>query len=101
MYKHIVFWKIKEPSRAREFALGAQEKLEQMRRNIDGLLHIELFADESATDMSADLALYSEFSSKAAYKAYDAHPLHLEFKAYLGPHRTERRVVDYETNQQE
>jgi hypothetical protein len=37
-----------------------------------------------------------EFDSREALDAYQVHPAHQEFAAFLGPLRTERRVVDYE-----
>jgi len=98
MYKHIVLWRLNEPHRAEEFCTNSAALLEKMRQEIPGLLSIELNADVSNTDMSSHIALYSEFESRAAYKGYDSHPLHTEFKQMLGTHRSERRVVDYEKN---
>tara|TARA_R110000772_G_scaffold26400_4_gene68115 strand:- start:2305 stop:2598 length:294 start_codon:yes stop_codon:yes gene_type:complete len=96
MIKHIVCWKVDNAALSLQYCDGAAELLEQMRKQITGLIHLELAADQSRTDMSADLVLYSEFESWDALAHYDQHPLHQKFKDYLGPHRTERRVADYE-----
>lgn len=96
MIKHIVCWRVDDPALSQQYCDGAAELLQHMREEIAGLLTLELAVDKSRTDMSADLVLYSEFESWEALAHYDQHPLHQQFKDYLGPHRTERRVADYE-----
>lgn len=96
MIKHIVSWRVDDPSKSQEYCDGSAEILQRMRTEISGLIHLELAVDKSRTDMSVDMILYSEFESWEALAHYDQHPLHQQFKDYLGPHRTERRVADYE-----
>ncbi len=96
MIKHIVCWRVDDPALSQQYCEGAAALLQRMREEISGLLTLELAVDQSRTDMSADLVLYSEFESWEALAHYDQHPLHQQFKDYLGPHRTERRVADYE-----
>jgi quinol monooxygenase YgiN len=96
MIKHIVCWKVDKPDLSQKYCDDASELLQQMREHITGLINLEVSADESRTDSSADIALYSEFESWDALAHYNQHPLHLEFKAYLGPYIVERRMVDYE-----
>lgn len=96
MIKHIVCWKVDDAALSHKYCEDAADLLQQMREQIAGLIHLELAADQSRTEMSADLVLYSEFESWEALSHYDQHPLHQAFKDYLGPHRTERRVADYE-----
>ncbi len=96
MIKHIVCWRVDDPSQCQKYCDGAAELLQQMRQEIEGLLHLELAVDQSRSDTSSDLVLYSEFSSWEALSYYDQHPLHQQFKDYLGPYRTERRAADYE-----
>ena len=43
-----------------------------------------------------DLALYSEFESRAALDAYQAHPEHKAVMPFILEARSERRLVDYE-----
>jgi hypothetical protein len=45
---------------------------------------------------SSDLVLYSEFVSREALDAYQAHPEHLKVKPAIKADRIERRTVDYE-----
>lgn len=96
MIKHIVCWKVDDASLCSKYCEDAADLLDQIRQQITGLIHLELAVDQSRTEASADLVLYSEFESWDALKHYDQHPLHQEFKDYLGPHRKERRVADYE-----
>jgi len=99
MVKHIVFWKLKETAHGVDKATNAariKEMLEGLKGKIPGLLAIEVGIDFAHTDASADLALYSEFESRAALDAYQAHPDHKAVMPYIGEARTDRVVVDYE-----
>jgi hypothetical protein len=50
----------------------------------------------AAAEQSSDVALYTECDPTEALDAYQVHPAHQEVATFLGPLRTERRVVDYE-----
>jgi hypothetical protein len=97
--KHIVFWRLKPEAHwrpAAENALAIKEKLEGLLGRIPGMLKIEVGLDFSRTDASCDLALYSEFESRAALDAYQAHPDHKAVMPFIAEARSERRVVDYD-----
>lgn len=99
MIKHIVVWRLKESVHGndkRTNALLIKEKLEALRGKIPGLLKIEVGIDFSATESSADVALYSEFVSREALEAYQTHPAHKAVMPFVGEARSERRMVDYE-----
>ena len=99
MVKHIVLWKLKETAGGRtrtENAAFIKRELEALRGVVSGLIRIEVGFDFSASESSSDLALYSEFESRAALDAYQSHPAHQDIVAFLKTVRTERRVVDYE-----
>lgn len=99
MVKHIVFWKLKAEAHGRSAAENARaikEKLEALRGRIPGLLTIEVGLDFSRTDASCDLALYSEFESRAALDAYQAHPEHKAVMPFIAEARSDRILVDYE-----
>ena len=96
MIKHIVCWKVDKPELSKKYCGDAAELLQQMREQISGLISLEVNADFSRIDSSADVVLYSEFESWDALNYYNQHPLHLEFKDYLGPYIVERRMADYE-----
>ena len=99
MITHIVIWRLKnrENETAREeTARAIKQKIENMRGKIPGLLRIEGGVDFSRTSASCDVALYAELESREALAGYHVHPAHEEFKAFVGPHLSERYLVDYE-----
>jgi hypothetical protein len=99
MIKHIVFWKLKDGAHGNSREVNARlikEKLEALRGVIPGLLKIEVGVDFSKSEQSADLALYSEFATRADLDAYQAHPAHQAVMPFIGEARSERRVVDYD-----
>lgn len=99
MIKHIVFWKLKESALGNDKAANAllmKEKLEALNGRIDGMLKLEIGLDFSATDSSADVVLYSEFSSREALDEYQDHPEHVAVKGFITAVRSERRLADYE-----
>ncbi|HLK93924.1 MAG TPA: Dabb family protein [Polyangia bacterium] len=99
MIKHIVLWRLKPEAHARpaaENARAIKAKLEGLQGRIPGMLKIEVGLDFSRTDDSCDLALYSEFESRAALDAYQAHPEHKAVMPFIREARSERRLVDYE-----
>lgn len=100
MFKHIVMWTLKEEAGGRTRAQNAvliKERFEELANMIDGLRHLEVGIDVLHTDASADIVLYTEFDSRAAHDAYQAHPAHKAVAAFVGDLRLERRVIDYET----
>ena len=100
MVRHIVLWRLKPEAHgqtAAENARAIKEKLEGLRGRIPGMLKIEVGLDFSQTDDSCDLALHSEFESRAALDAYQSHPEHKAVMPFIREARSERRVVDYET----
>lgn len=99
MIKHIVLWKLKETAEGRsaaENALEVKRRLEALNGRIPGMLRLEVGIDFSKEDASSDVALYSEFESRAALDVYQSHPLHEEVKGFVMAVRSERRLVDYE-----
>ena len=100
MFVHIVFWKLLDVGangRTREEnARELKRQFEGMRGRVDGLRRLDFNSDALHTDESADVALYTEFDSRAAYEGYVVHPLHKDVVAFFKGLRSERRVVDYE-----
>jgi len=98
--KHIVLWRLKPEAHGRpaaENARAIKEKLEALRGRIPGMLTIEVGLDFSRSDNSCDLALYSEFESRAALDVYQAHPEHKAVMPFILEARSQRHLVDYET----
>jgi|SRR5438046_7811962 len=99
MIKHIVFWRLKDGAHGNSKEMNARlikEKLEALGGVVPGLLRIEVGLDFSKSEQSADLALYSEFATRADLEAYQAHPAHQAVMPFIAEARAERRVVDYE-----
>jgi hypothetical protein len=99
MIVHIVFWRLHEHANGkskRDNALEMKRRFEALRGVIPGLLRIDVGVDFAAGEQSSDVALYTEFESRAALDGYQAHPAHKEVAAFVTDLRTERRVVDYE-----
>ena len=100
MIKHIVLWKLAaqaEGADKQENALTIKRILEDLKGKVPEILRIEVGIDFSKSDASYDVALYSEFASRADLDAYQNHPLHKKAAEFVGKVRTERVVVDYET----
>ncbi len=99
MFKHIVCWKLQEQAGGRsriENARLIKERFEEMANMLDGLAHLEVGIDVLHTPESADIVLYMEFDSRAAYEAYANHPAHHALASFITEVRVERRVIDYE-----
>lgn len=99
MFKHIVFWKLHETAGGRSRAENARlmkERFEEIANMLDGLRHLEVGIDVLHTETSADVVLYTEFESRAAYEAYNNHPAHKAVAEFVQGVRSERRGIDYE-----
>ena len=99
MIKHIVLWTLKNRENEQnreETAAAIKQKIEGMRGRIPGLLHIEGGIDFTGSGDSWDIALYAELESREALAGYQIHPSHEEFKAFIGPRRNQRSLIDYE-----
>jgi hypothetical protein len=100
MFTHIVLWKLKESAGGRsreENARLMKERFEEIENMIDGLRRLVVGIDVLRTEASFDVALYTEFESRAAYEGYDAHPAHKALAAFIKDLRVDRRVIDYES----
>ena len=92
MVKHIVMYTLKEGVDKPSAVELIRSQLEPLVGKIPGLLHLEVRQSFSGMDY----ALYSEFESREALKAYRGHPLHLEAKSHFA-HLLETRVsADYD-----
>jgi hypothetical protein len=98
MIKHIVIWRLTDGEAGdREAAARViAQRIELMRGRIPGLRHIEGGVDFSKTADSCDVVLYAELDSREALEGYHVHPVHEEFKSFIGPRRKERYLIDYE-----
>lgn len=93
MVKHIVIYTLKEGVNKPEAIEIIRSVLEPLVGKIPGLKHLEI---RGAYQGGMDYALYSEFESKEALKAYAQHPLHLEAKTHFWEFLETRVCADYE-----
>lgn len=95
MVKHLVMWKLKEPKK--ENAAKVSAALETCRNAVPGMLRYEIGVDIGVDAGPWDIALYSEFTDRAALAAYQSSAPHLAIKATIGEAREARACVDYES----
>lgn len=96
MIKHVVVWKLKDPSQRDTHAAAVKRSLEGLRGRIAGLVAIEVGVDIGYDSAPDDVCLYAEFTDRAALDQYQSDPLHLAAKAVVGTYVTGRRTVDWE-----
>jgi hypothetical protein len=96
MVKHIVFWNIKEDLDIEGVFEEMKLRVEAMNGEIPGLLKVELGRDFTGSDITFDVALYSELENKEALSVYQDHPMHLHVKEFIGAVTSARAVVDYD-----
>ena len=98
MIKHIVMWKLKgEGAQKQENIRAAKAALETCKDLVPGMLKYEIGVDIGTDHAPWDIAVYSEFTDRAALDAYQQHPTHLAIKPVIGPLRESRGAVDYES----
>lgn len=99
MIKHIVTWKLKDSAHGNDKATNAKlikAMLESLNGKVEGMMILEVGIDDSATDESHDIALYSVFDGQQSLDTYQAHPEHLAMKPFIKEARIYRVMVDYE-----
>ena len=98
MIRHIVMWRLKPHAEGLDKPANAmvlKARLESLNGRIPGMRCLEVGLDESLTDQSADVVLYSEFDSWDALAAYQQHPEHEAVKPFVQAVRESRLMVDY------
>jgi quinol monooxygenase YgiN len=95
MLKHVVIWNLKDRSRKAEHVATIQAALAQMRGNIPGMVSVEFAADIGFDRQPRDVVLYAEFTDAAALELYQDHPVHVAFKAVIGPLVQDRVAADW------
>lgn len=96
MIKHIVLWTIKDEEDKSSVLPLLKSKLEALVKEIDVLKKIEVGFNYNNTPAAYDVALYSEFLTKADLDAYIIHPAHQAVGIYVKSVVKDRVVVDYE-----
>jgi hypothetical protein len=99
MVRHLVLWRLHTNLRtadAAQLRTALIDLIDTMRAGIVGLHALEIGFHSGSAQDAADLALMAVFHDWDALKLYEQHPLHRALKAFIGPMRAEKRVVDYE-----
>lgn len=97
MIKHLVMWKLKGEGAEKQANIQTVlAALETCRDIVPGMLRYEIGVDIGSDHAPWDLAIYSEFTDRAALDAYQQHPTHVAVKPVIGPLRELRGAVDYE-----
>jgi len=74
MITHIVFFKLKDPTK--EGITAVHDKLLSMQGKIEELRHLEAGVDVIRSERSYDVALLTRFDSLEDLQAYQVHPYH-------------------------
>lgn len=99
MIKHIVAWHLKDEALGCDKAANRElllVMLDELPRLVPGIRHFEFGVDIGAAQGPWDVAIYSEFESRADLDAYQAHPEHAKLKEFAAAVVDGRAVVDYE-----
>lgn len=99
MIRHIVFWKLKEQAQGADKTANARrmkEMLDACASLVPGILRFEVATAQPGLEATADVMLFSEFASKAAMDAYQAHPEHQALKPFFSAVREARECMDVE-----
>lgn len=99
MIKHIVMFKLKasEGKTVMENARDAKEKAEKLKGLIPSLVNMEVVLNSEQTpESNYEIALICDFKDVEGLNAYQTHPEHLKFGAFIGTIRESRACIDYE-----
>lgn len=94
MIRHIVLFKIKDEFKSEIPQLV--KNFEGMRGRIDGMLELQAGADILHSERSYDLALITVFQDRAAFDAYQTHPVHQPVRKRMHEVRSASVACDFE-----
>ena len=94
MIRHIVMFKIKDEFKDEIPRLV--ENFKGMKGRIEGMLDLEAGQDILHSERSYDLALITVFQDRAAFDAYQTHPVHLPVKKRMHEVRSASVACDFE-----
>ena len=94
MIRHIVLFRIKDEFKGEIPQLV--KNFEGMAGRIEGMLELQAGADILHSERSYDLALITVFQDRAAFDAYQTHPVHLPVKKRMHEVRSASVACDSE-----
>lgn len=99
MIRHIVMFKLKEADGRSEYqnAIEAKERFSKVIENVTELKKGEVVINSAdAPESNYTIALICDFDSIDDLNAYQIHPVHKEFGAFIARIKTDRACIDYE-----
>ena len=94
MIRHIVLFKIKDEYK--EEIPQLVKNFYGMKGKIEGMTDLEAGADILHSERSYDVALITTFDTRAAFDAYQTHPVHMPVKKRMGEVRVSSVACDFE-----
>jgi len=99
MIKHIVMFRLKSTEGMSEYdnALEAKKRFNDVIANVKELKKGEVVINSAeAPESNYTIALICDFESIDDLNAYQVHPAHKKFGAFIAEIKTERACIDYE-----
>ena len=99
MIKHIVMFRLKatEGMSVYDNALEAKKRFDDVIANVKELKKGEVVINSAeAPESNYTIALICDFESIDDLNAYQVHPAHKKFGAFIAEIKTERACIDYE-----
>ena len=93
MIRHIVLFRIKPEFKAEIPALV--QNFYTMKDRVEGLVDLEAGADILGSERSYDIALVCTFTDRAAFDAYQTHPLHQPIRKRMHEVRESSVACDF------
>ena len=93
MIRHIVMFKIKDEYKSEIPQLV--KNFYGMKGKIEGMVDLEAGADFLGSERSYDLALITVFENRAAFDAYQTHPLHQPIRKRMHEVRESSVACDF------
>ena len=93
MIRHIVLFRIKPEFKAEIPALV--QNIYTMKGRVEGLVDLEAGADILGSERSYDIALVCTFADRAAFDAYQTHPLHQPIRKRMHEVRESSVACDF------
>lgn len=94
MIRHIVFFKLKDNSKANKQRI--KDVILPLKEKIDVIKFYQVGINFSNEERAYDLALVSDFNSIDDLKSYATHPEHLKVISQLKSEGVTTKVVDFE-----
>ena len=102
MYKHLVFWKLKNNAKGlsnKELCKEVQRRLDELPGNIPEIITYETAINLGDYEASFfDVSLISTFKDKDDFWKYTKYRIHDEVVAYIQSVQIDEQIVDYELN---